>query len=448
MVETSGAGLREVGRGEMMRGIVGMVLLGCVAGHGMLSIPAPRAGTQQAGPNKGNVGPCGTATATAAAPSAELQAGTATTVTWTLAAAHAGPCNIRIAQTDAALADAPLLETVAACNQQNSVAVTVPAGLSGNAVLQWHWQGDGPYFDCADVTVTGRGAANSAAGGGALSSELEDPIPYAEVEVVFSNDMADVEAAGGAWEAGVVTAIATHVGIPASRIEIAKILPGSIRVFIRFLEALVDGDEQALSADDSAKLFSEQLDAGTDVMTDPSFACCYESHEITQWSSPTWMYLKWFVAFLVVASCILGTLKFLQWKKESAVVKAELELREKEQDAVADAGYAPKATRGDSDGADTLADALSFDNEAPTLATGSAQPRPARLKPPSLAGIESRFFAAAPPTEVDGGGGGWGTMRTASRQIQTARALGAMRASRRVNFLSLPPSLSLCLQHT
>ena len=413
-----------------------MSLLGCVAGHGMLSIPTPRAGTQLAGPNKGNVGPCGTATATAAAPSAELQAGTATTVTWDLAAAHAGPCNIRIAQTDAALADAPLLETVAACNQQDSVAVTVPAGLSGNAVLQWHWQGDGPYFDCADVTVTGRGAANSA-----------EPIPYAEVEVAFSNDMADVEAAGGAWEAGVVAAVASHVGISASRIEIAKILPGSIRVFIRFLEALVDGDEadeEALSADDSAKLFSEQLDAGTDVMTDPSFACCYESHEITQWSSPGWVYLKWFVAFVLLACCILGTLKFLQWKKESAVLKAELELREKERDAAAGAEYAPKSTPADGNGAVTnpSADALAFETETPALPVGSAQARPTRLKPPSLAGFESRFFAAAPTEQVEGGGGGWATMRSASRQIQTARALGAMRASRQLS-LSLSPPLSL-----
>jgi hypothetical protein len=437
---------------------VGMAMVGGVAGHGMLSVPAPRDGTQLAGPNKGNVGPCGTATDTAATPSAEVTAGAETTVEWNLAAAHGGPCEIRIASTDAGLEGAPLLETVGACNQQASVAVTVPAGLSGNAVLQWYWDGDGPYYDCADITVRA-GAAASATAGGALSTDVDDPVPYAEVEVVFTNDMADVEAAGGEWQTGVIRAIATNVGIPAARIEIARILPGSIRVFIRFLEDLTADeadDEEVLSADSAAELFSEQLEAGTDVMTDPSFACCYESHEITQWASPTiWRVFKWFVFVLLMAGCAAGALKFLQWKKESATVKAELELREKEKDAADDVDFEPKTVgeykskATNDDGGRPGASAHVPAETSAVVAAGSAQP--VRLQPPPLADLESRFFAAAAsPSGAEGSGGGWGAVRSASRQIQTARALGITRASRQTHpacQISLGRLLLTCIAH-
>ncbi len=351
-----------------------------------------------------------------------------------LDAAHNGPCEVRIAATQGGLDGAAVLARNGACNQQDDLTVTVPAELSGNAVLQWYWDGDGPYYDCADITVRA-GAAASATAGGALSTDVDDPVPYAEVEVVFSNDMADVEAAGGEWQTGVIRAIAANVGIPASRIEIARIVPGSIRVFIRFLEDLTadEDGEEVLSADDSARLFSEQLEAGTDVMSDPSFACCYESHEITQWASPTiWRVFKWFVFFLLMAGCAAATLKFLQWKKESAAVKAELKLRDKE-DAAGDVDYErkigvdykSKAGHGDEGSVDASADSLA---ESAVVATGSAQP--VRLQPPSLASLESRFFAAAAsPSGAEGSDGGWGAIRSASRQIQTARALGLTRAS-------------------
>ena len=46
---------------------------------------------------------------------------------------------------------------IAACNAQpRSATITVPAGLpAGDAVLQWLWQGDGTYENCADITITG-----------------------------------------------------------------------------------------------------------------------------------------------------------------------------------------------------------------------------------------------------------------------------------------------------
>lgn len=143
-------------------------------GHGILTAPAPRDGTDIAGGNKGNnAGPCGTNTATAGTPTATLAAGAETTVRWALNLAHNGPCEVKIAATDGALAGAAVLENVAACNQQASVAVTVPANTpAGSAVLQWNWSGDAPYFDCADITITAASAgaqAGAARTGGAAS---------------------------------------------------------------------------------------------------------------------------------------------------------------------------------------------------------------------------------------------------------------------------------------
>ena len=117
-------------------------------GHGILTTPAPRDGTTIAGGNKGNVGPCGDNTATAGTATATLAAGAQTTVRWALNAAHNGPCEVKIAATDGALAGAATLANVGACNGQDSVDITVPAGMAaGNAVLQWNWSGDAPYFD-------------------------------------------------------------------------------------------------------------------------------------------------------------------------------------------------------------------------------------------------------------------------------------------------------------
>ena len=167
-----------------MRGVVqSVVVLGVavagVAGHGILTTPAPRDGTNVAGGNKGNnAGPCGTQTDDAGTPTATLAAGEQTTVRYNLVAAHNGPCEVRIAATQGALGNADVLARNNACNSQDDLTVTVPADLGGTAVPQWYWNGDAPYYDCADITVSraAGGAANSAAQGGAESSESDcDP---------------------------------------------------------------------------------------------------------------------------------------------------------------------------------------------------------------------------------------------------------------------------------
>jgi predicted carbohydrate-binding protein with CBM5 and CBM33 domain len=134
-----------------------------VRGHGLLATPTPRTGTTQAGGNKNSGTPCGRNTATKGAISATLAAGSQTTVSWTMGAAHNGPCTIKIAGGDPG--GAPDFSNVAvvaggqiaACNAQpRSATITVPAGLpAGDAVLQWFWQGDGTYENCADITITG-----------------------------------------------------------------------------------------------------------------------------------------------------------------------------------------------------------------------------------------------------------------------------------------------------
>ena len=126
------------------------------------------------------------------------------------------------------------------------------------------------------ATNDGRQGSGSAGAG----AEVLDAPSYAEVEIVFANDISEVEAAGGAWQEGVISAISANVGIPASRIEIAEIVPGSIRVIFRFLEDLT-GDEDALSADDAVGALDEQLDTQTGVYNDASFSENYLSHEVS-----------------------------------------------------------------------------------------------------------------------------------------------------------------------
>ena len=94
-----------------------------------------------------------------------------------LDAAHNGPCEVRIAATQGGLDGAAVLARNGACNQQDDLTVTVPAELSGTAVLQWYWDGDAPYYDCADITISRAvGGANSANRDGAVSSEADcDP---------------------------------------------------------------------------------------------------------------------------------------------------------------------------------------------------------------------------------------------------------------------------------
>ena len=66
--------------------------------------------------------------------------------------------------------------------QIESRTVTLPADMAaGAAVLEWTWAGDGPYFDCTDLTVSANadgdgdgGGANNGIGGGGGSSASGD----------------------------------------------------------------------------------------------------------------------------------------------------------------------------------------------------------------------------------------------------------------------------------
>lgn len=164
------------------------------SGHGLLTIPRPRQGTNEAGQNKGSaaaVSPCGLTTNlelnTRNAPVVTFTPGDlATTVSWSCNAGHGGTCDILLstAGTDPGTGDGtPLAGTFVdiaggsfgCCSEigVESRPVAIPAATSvGAAVLQWHWDGDQHYNDCADVVIaTAPGAATSAA---ALASSTAD----------------------------------------------------------------------------------------------------------------------------------------------------------------------------------------------------------------------------------------------------------------------------------
>ena len=144
-------------------------------GHGMLSVPTPRAGTTIAGNNKNSGTPCGSSTNTKGPSVGTFTQGQTTAVQWALNAGHNGPCEIRIAGGDpggepnfAALQ--PITGgTITACNAAAQATVTIPVNLPpGDAVLQWYWDGDGDYHNCADITIqaaaaTGTGSSAAAA---------------------------------------------------------------------------------------------------------------------------------------------------------------------------------------------------------------------------------------------------------------------------------------------
>jgi len=167
-------------------------------GHGLLTNPAPRTGTNRAGPNKGNVGPCGTGggNTNAGASSMTVAAGETAALEWRIDANHGGPCQINLAATGAAINEpannalTPLCQNGAcpagaqvgventnnnnndpangifACAQNggnDDRTVTVPADAApGPAVLQWQWNGDAMYYDCMDITIQ---AAEGTGGG-------------------------------------------------------------------------------------------------------------------------------------------------------------------------------------------------------------------------------------------------------------------------------------------
>ena len=145
-----------------------------------MTSPAPRAGTNQADGNKGGgAGPCGPQNA--ATPQVTLAAGAQTTVEWDINAPHGGSCEIKVAPTDGELEAATAIGGNFPCGtngQATTRTVTIPADTpAGRAVLQWYWTGDGPYWNCADVTITGGGggaAASAAAGGASVDEDSEE----------------------------------------------------------------------------------------------------------------------------------------------------------------------------------------------------------------------------------------------------------------------------------
>lgn len=150
-----------------------------VEGHGMLSVPTPRTGTTIAGNNKNSGTPCGSSTNTKGGIVATFTAGQTTTVRWGLEAAHNGPCTVKIAGGDPG--GEPNFEnlqpvtggSITACNAAATTTVTIPADLPpGDAVLQWFWNGDGTYENCADITIQAAGGAGggSAQAGNAAGS--------------------------------------------------------------------------------------------------------------------------------------------------------------------------------------------------------------------------------------------------------------------------------------
>jgi hypothetical protein len=90
--------------------IVTAAALLCVqaCGHGLITVPKPRTGTNEAGANKGTIttsvptgagakAPCGTdSTDRGTSVSATYAPGETVTVKWTMGAAHPGDCMIKI----------------------------------------------------------------------------------------------------------------------------------------------------------------------------------------------------------------------------------------------------------------------------------------------------------------------------------------------------------------
>ena len=119
--------------------------------HGLMTNPAPRTGTTQAGGNKGNnAGPCGQNTANAGNPTATVNAGGEIELNWEINARHGGDCEISYAP--GAVGEPNNLQSLTPrfdCgnNGNEQRTVTLPPGAAdGPGVLQWQWDGDAPYF--------------------------------------------------------------------------------------------------------------------------------------------------------------------------------------------------------------------------------------------------------------------------------------------------------------
>lgn len=154
--------------------IIALSSIALVSGHGKMDSPQPRAGTRVAGNNKGNNrGPCGSGAAlnTQGAPVATYIPGQTVDVQIRTTIRHGGTCRISLieqgAGTPTAIDNQGRLDASVngvydltgdfPCCQTNGVetkSVTIPATAScTNCVLQWFWDGDSNYYNCADISI-------------------------------------------------------------------------------------------------------------------------------------------------------------------------------------------------------------------------------------------------------------------------------------------------------
>jgi hypothetical protein len=165
------------------------------AGHGLMVFPGPRTGTTEAGDNKQplvgpnvgvDIGPCGSGTLlnTMNTPNITVLAGATLEVSWQCNIVHdAQACHIRLSanatqgkpptESFADIASGKFTCCVAPGKESRRVRIP-PNAPHGPAVLQWTWDGDSMYYDCADIFV------NNPNGGGYFSSpfqvyKIDDP---------------------------------------------------------------------------------------------------------------------------------------------------------------------------------------------------------------------------------------------------------------------------------
>jgi hypothetical protein len=149
-------------------------ILALAAGHGYMEAPQPRAGTSAAGNNKGrNRGPCGAGTQlqTQGSPVATYVAGQQVQITWRTTIPHGGTCRISLTTESVGVPadvdgtgrldgtkngvyqltnDFPCCKT----RTRETATITIPEGVScTNCVLQWFWDGDSNYYNCADISI-------------------------------------------------------------------------------------------------------------------------------------------------------------------------------------------------------------------------------------------------------------------------------------------------------
>ena len=133
---------------------------------------------------------------------------------------------------------------------------------------------------CLIVVLSGGGSSGvpvaapaPPSGGGSPTPAPPPPtVPFADVEVTFSNSIDDDTPA---WRAQLIATAAAAVGVPEAQVEIAAVQAGSVTVTLRFL----DGAAGSQTAVASAKELSEQLSNGRGVMAAPEFSCCVVRHE-------------------------------------------------------------------------------------------------------------------------------------------------------------------------